>query len=561
MKKTVTLKKVYREVWVKKRGSAVEKMNGHATEYFIDDVPVKMKDYKAKVAEIAANEELFRLLTHPSFFSKKMHWQKRRKLLLDICGGDLTDEDVIKAVPALAALPAILDGKTCDDYKKIVAASRKKINTNIEGIPARIDEVDRGKPELEVTNITALPGVIAKLRDGLDEKNQEIATAKAGGRAAELNKSLAGVETSIQGVKTSHLETVASFAGGMRETLSAQKEEISGLKVGLTSVTANLTTAEGLVSGQEEILEGLRAGWAGINEEVFTEEVCPTCGQHLPEDQVEDASAKFNESKAARLEENNAQGKAAAEAKESHTKTVTEHKEKIASMGETIEEKEAEIEALAKKVADKNTEAPELETLPEYIELTAAKEQLEKEIAAEGEGNGEALEKLNTEKSEIEEKIKDNEDKISLVEQVNRADERIEELKKEEKALAKKYEELEGHLFLIETFIREKVSMLEERINDNFSMVSFKLFAEQVNGGLQEICEAMVDGVPYGSLNNGARVASGIDIINTISKHTNFHPMIFCDNRESVTSLPETEAQMINLVVSEADKELRVVNQ
>lgn len=556
----VVLRKTYKERWVKKRGSVAKEMTGHTTEYFVDDVPVKMKDYKAKVAEIAANEDLFRLLTLPSFFSEKMHWQKRRELLLDICG-DLTDEAVITSVPELAELPAILDGKTCDDYKKIVAASRKKINTDIEGIPGRIDEVDRGKPELETANVSSLPGVIAKLRSDLDEKNQEIATTKAGGRAAELNKDLAGVEASIQGVKTSHQETVSTFAGGMRETLADEKDKLSELNRAVTSATTNLTAAEGWVTGQDKILERLRTDWAVIDGEVFTEEVCHACGQHLPGDQVEAALAKFNENRAARLEENNTQGKEAAEALKQHTKAVAEHKETISSLGKEVEEKGADIKTLAKRIADNSTAAPELETLPEYIELTTKKEQLEKEIAGEGEGNGEALEKLNAEKKVTEKAIKDNEHKISLVEQVTLADRRIEELNKKEKVLAEKYEELERHLYLIETFIRAKVSMLEGRINENFSMVNFKLFAEQVNGGLQEICEVTVDGVPYGSLNNGARVASGIDIINTISRHHNFHPMIFVDNRESVTSLPETEAQMINLIVSEGDKELRIANQ
>lgn len=45
------------------------------------------------------------------------------------------------------------------------------------------------------------------------------------------------------------------------------------------------------------------------------------------------------------------------------------------------------------------------------------------------------------------------------------------------------------------------------------------MFAEQINGGLQEVCETTYKGVPFSSLNNAARINVGIDIINTLSTH------------------------------------------
>jgi hypothetical protein len=65
--------------------------------------------------------------------------------------------------------------------------------------------------------------------------------------------------------------------------------------------------------------------------------------------------------------------------------------------------------------------------------------------------------------------------------------------------------------------------------------------------------------VPFGSLNNGARINVGLDIIRTLAKHYNFYPPIFIDNREAVTSLIDMgDQQVISLIVSEKDKELRV---
>ena len=101
--------------------------------------------------------------------------------------------------------------------------------------------------------------------------------------------------------------------------------------------------------------------------------------------------------------------------------------------------------------------------------------------------------------------------------------------------------------------------MLDEKINARFKHARFKLFNELVNGGVEECCETLFDGVPYSTaLNNGSRINVGLDIINTLSEHYGFTAPIFIDNAEAVTELIETRGQMIRLVVSEADKKLRV---
>ncbi|MDD5487266.1 MAG: ATPase, partial [Dehalococcoidales bacterium] len=124
---------------------------------------------------------------------------------------------------------------------------------------------------------------------------------------------------------------------------------------------------------------------------------------------------------------------------------------------------------------------------------------------------------------------------------------------------AKAFEKLESEMYLTEQFIRTKVNMLESKINSRFKLARFKLFDQQINGGLTECCETLYGGVPYnGGLNNGARINVGLDLINTLSEHYGFTAPIFIDNSEAVTQLIETRGQQIRLVVSEPDKKLRV---
>src|SRR5699024_7587212 len=99
------------------------------------------------------------------------------------------------------------------------------------------------------------------------------------------------------------------------------------------------------------------------------------------------------------------------------------------------------------------------------------------------------------------------------------------------------------------------------KINSKFRYARFNLFKTNINGGLEEICETTYEGVPYSSgLNNAARINAGLDIINTLSQHYGVQAPIFVDNAESVTQLIDIDSQVISLVVSEADKQLRIEN-
>jgi hypothetical protein len=102
----VNLRKRFQEKWTKKRGSATAEFSGHTTDYFIDDVPSKKKEYQDKVDSIV-NENVFKLLTSPSYFNEQLQWQDRRKTLLDICG-DITTEEVIASNQQLYKLQEIL---------------------------------------------------------------------------------------------------------------------------------------------------------------------------------------------------------------------------------------------------------------------------------------------------------------------------------------------------------------------------------------------------------------------------------------------------------------------
>jgi len=136
---------------------------------------------------------------------------------------------------------------------------------------------------------------------------------------------------------------------------------------------------------------------------------------------------------------------------------------------------------------------------------------------------------------------------------------RIKELKGQERRLSEEYEELERQTFLMETFIKTKVKLLESRVNEVFEFTKWKMFETQVNGGISEVCNATVDGVSYSSgLNNGMQIAVGMDIIRALQKHYGFQCPVWIDQAESFCHLPQMDCQVISLIVSANDPILRV---
>ena len=194
----VHLRKVYKEKWTKKRGNPTPNFAGHTTDYYIDEVPVKKKEYEAKVNEIM-QEELFKLLTNPSYFNEQLKWQDRRKTLLEIVG-DITDQDVINANPELKELPTILQNKTVEDYKKIVASKRKAINDELEKIPVQIKENQNMIPKLSI-DVASLKSQVLSIEQEIDGQKQVIFNIQNGKAVVEKEQQLMKLENDMERYK------------------------------------------------------------------------------------------------------------------------------------------------------------------------------------------------------------------------------------------------------------------------------------------------------------------------------------------------------------------------
>ncbi len=551
----LTLKKSYKEKWVKRRGKAVEEFDGHTTDYFIDGVPAKKKEYDAKIAEIA-DEDAFKLLTSSAYFNKEMHWQERRGLLLEVCG-DISDEDVIASDKALKDLPGVLGKRSVEDHRKVITAKRKEINRELERIPVRIDEATRGLPDISSISAEALPGDIAKVQEAIKKANEEIARLKAGGGVAEKTKQLREAEAEILKLQNERNQKRQAEINEKQAEADQVKREITEAESSLERIGRTQDDRQTEIDRLERAMKALRKHWHGVNASQPDEaNICPTCGQPLPEDRIQEALATFNRQKAETLEGITKNGKELAEQVGKLKAEFEENRKRGVQMQAELKKLQGAHEALTNEITAIK-EAPSPET-PGILKLVEKKESLEAEIELIKSGRSDSVDKLREDIAGLEQILAALQEEGQNLKTHAEGQKRIEELKAEERKLAAEYERLEKELYLCEQFIRAKVGLLEDKINSKFKMARFKLFNILINGAVEECCETVYKGVPYQDMNNAAKINAGLDIIRTLSKHYKFSPPIFIDNAEAVVQLLPMEAQMIRLVVSAKDKTLRV---
>ncbi|TWK09555.1 hypothetical protein CHCC20441_2423 [Bacillus licheniformis] len=558
----LSLKKVYSEKWTKKRGSTESVFSGHTTDYFINEVPSKKKDFNAQVSSIIA-EDKFKLITSPSFFNEQLKWQDRRKILLEI-SGDITADEVFKENPSVTALESILNKRSLEEHRKVIAAKQSEINKQLQAIPVRINEIQQSVEDASNLDEQEIYDEINFLQSEIDTLEDEVRAARNGEAISEKRTKILQLENELQVIKNGLQEKAYSKIREVTERIFPLQNRLNEISMEIKSHKRQLLLEKENLNRLNTEIQSLRQSWHIKNAETFDQHQteCPTCGQELPQEQIDKAIENFNLHKSRALTEINERGQKLSVEKEKSEGTIKELESKITNLQGSYENEEEIFLSLKNELDTAQKDKPDISADPHYQNKQAEIEAVRKEIQQLEPSTDEAVQlikdKINSKKQEILLFQKDQ-TKISHARQVN---ERIKQLEQEQKDLSKQYEKLQHQLFLIEEFMRTKVNLLEEKINSKFKYARFKLFKDQINGGLEETCETLYEGVPYSSgLNNAARINVGLDIINTLNDYYGISAPIFVDNAEAVTELIETDSQLISLVVSKKDKQLRVVNQ
>lgn len=555
----VTLKKIYEEKWTKQRGAEQAEHTGHTTKYFIDEVPSKRKEYEEFIKDIV-DENIFKLLTNPKYFNEVLNDNKRRDLLLEVAG-DITDEDVLNSDDKLLELKEALGNRTVEKHKEMVRGKLTEINKELDRIPIRIDEINRGLPDTNGLDKTEINSKLDTLLNDIEGKNEQINSIKNGSETNALKQKISDIDLKISNVRNEHTQNEQQELFKLKTRLQEEQSNLNILRNDLRGQEQQKQSNDSRIKEFEQQMSDLREQFKEQNALEFDHESecsCPTCGQDLPEEQMEETEAKFKKNKSDLLEKINAKGielKGKVEELQEENKKLQKDIDKITEQGK---KKASDIERLETKINEAESTVKPIEDNSDFIKLSEEKQSLEQQIKQLEQSVDESVLLVKQEIDELAEQQKQFQLDLSKLSQSELSQKRIKELESQEEKLNEEYEQLSKELFLTEEFTRTKVNMLEANINNKFKYARFKLFEQQINGGLREVCETTFEGVPYsGGLNNAAQINIGLDIINTLSNHYGVQAPIFVDNAESVNELLDIESQLISLVVS-TDKQLRI---
>ena len=547
---TVELKRVYREKYSSPRGGEVT-LTGHTTDYFVDGVPKKEKEYKEMVSSLV-DESIFKLITNPLYFNETYSWQNRRKLLLEMCG-DIDDAAVINSREDLKRLAELLDGRTVDDQRKVIASKKTAINKELDMIPVRIDEAVRNKPEV-MANKDKLISDIKTLSIGIDDVEKQKAIIKNGFSATEKQSKIRDINRQLD-VRRSDI--LSDYHKRKQHLRSEYETALSKLKATEAERDRCMDRGNELnkeIEREAKRIETLTSEFDTFNSQQFSKESCPTCGQQLPADKQEKLEAEFNANKSKKLEEWKGLIDSAAKLKENYEEQQKTMISKADGLIDdiTLQSKERDIKHEEYEACSE----PNIEDDPTYTDLKAQLFLLE--IEEEPGADTEELSRLDNELSSLKFKKANLEAELNKFKLIDDIENRVIELENQQQKLVAEKNELDEASYLMDEFVKAKVNMLEESINARFKLARFKMFNVMLNGNVEECCETTYKGVPYRSMNNAARINVGLDIINALTSYFKVNAPVFIDNAEAVTEFVPVNSQTIKLIVDESEPQLVV---
>lgn len=564
----VTLAKDFYEIWTQKKGSATKSFSGHTTDYYINEVPSKQKEYDAMVESICGVDiDKIKMLTLHGYFIEGLKNDERRRMLFEICG-DVSDDEVMDAnglgeLRTILKMPGTTDQTySIAEYKKIAAAQKRKLNKELELIPARIDEASKMLPEDELANETVLHKRLTDLynqQDDIMNRKQEALAADTDTMTAQQINDL---QLDIERRKLAYMQESNKANEAAYTKLDELKKEKSNLESENVALIRKTGEKKKEIERMETMRELLLADYAKVQAEQWDEanEICPTCGQPLPAERVEQLREEFNLKKSRKKEEINKRGQSCSATKISELQGKVDEAEAQAKANN--EQMETLAREIARITATITTPVP-FESTEDYASLQAQIQALRDNQQTANDKKAAIAKSFDEQLSGVSERIRGVSKELAQIDQAKEIKARIRSLEEEQRQTAETLEQVEYGMHLCEEFVRCKAAMVTDNINSRFKTIHFKLFEDQINGGLKEICEPTIRNnsgqwVRYKSANTAAKANAELEIIDVLNKHFETDLPVVMDRAESVSEVSGFSGQLIRLIVSPADVVLRI---
>lgn len=561
-----------------------------SNKYEINGVPKAERDFKADLKERGFDFDNFLMLSHMEIFTDLKDADARKILFSMSDGAGKTDLEIAKTVPDCAELVPLLETYKADEIKAMNSATLKKAEEQLKAIPNQIIGMEQSKVDADTAELELQKNALQEQISDLETQIAQSGNEKAGEIKVELT-----------GLRTRLLEAESRAKADSLKQKSLVCNKISALELDRNIKTSELnkktSALESLRAQKKELLEKLQSArtqypkikemeWDNtaldnIESETFkdAETICPTCGQNLPPEQIEQLKRRFEQKKQERINQQlKAQeewerdkkrkldeviqvgNKASADMKEAHKQEEALTSE-ISKLTDELEQIKTSLDA-----ENKNLEAilkePGLSGNAEYQQILASIKEKEQELNSLDDGE-EAKKQLSEQLSGKKQELAAVNQRIGESNNNVRIDEQIEKLQESQKQYAQSKADAQMILDELKSLSMAKNTALEDAVNQYFDGVKVKLFDTQKNGEVVDACIWYVQDKDgdwkklIGNANTALMMKGKIAIMDGLQKFYGVSYPIFVDcaaelDNSSLASI-KADAQLIFLKVAEGD--------
>lgn len=554
--------------------------------YSINGVEKNLKDFNAYFS--FSFDDLLMCMNIGAFLRQKP--KEMREFLFKL-PKNLSAEDIIEKSSDLAGLREFIGKYSIEEIAAMNKASITKLNKEIAGYPARIDEVNRqivddyNASELELQK-KVLEEQIAEIET---QENNSVARAKEWDTMSrdlmELQFKKSDIEKTANSVlieKRAELQRVFDTADAdFRKAMTDQKMAELDIERIASAIKRQKEEKEQLIHNFNEIRQKEYPPFEPLPPLEEDAKFCPACGQVLPEEKLKELLIDYAERAEKHAEHYEADHKKFAEDQDRQLAEIAANgkhcneklKELEYQLTDAEKRRDEAVNAKMQKNREKNEAVSKLNELPERVDLSDNQEYealideiRRKEEAMRSLDNGADYRSvLKNKKAGLQTDLDNIKNQLARIIKNVELEERIEFLRSEHIQKEQAKADCERILDLLDELDKKKNELLADDINAHFGgRVTWDLFAFAKNGGYKkDYCVPKIDGYALNdnTANHGRVIEAMLIIALSVQKILGIQAPIILDDGESLDPwrIPETDNQLIIMSRTD-DTELKVVS-
>lgn len=545
------VRRIYREIYSRKRGEASATFDGYRSDLYIDGSPVPARKQEDEIKKILGIDLSFStaklntvaLLIDPLYLTNKIDYKDAAKAIFELVG-KVSPEEVM-ATGDYSLIKDIIAKGDIECKRTLYRSKVNKYGDDIATAKGRVDAFNGTFNQQELDDVNAQIEELNKqyyaykddvmltvAKENLETVNDKktvllsdlLASTKVD--KAKFQNELSELSAS----EKSYLALVNEYASKGR----SKEQEIINLKNKKDKTARNNTF-------NLETEKQLEDDIYNISNTSFELVYCPKCREILNASE----ELEFNVKKENKIEE-------LKKKIETFEDAINDGMETISQVAKEIEIKEIEKETIFKYYAKANDSLNEIREkiekaranilVYESEETTQLKQEIEiidKEIREKVQ----AVNAATLENEELKQKFV-GDIKLQLENLNTKRDQMItakNNVESKEKAIAnldnlqKAQATDELILIKLDMYIKKVIEMTNFKVSEWFDGIEFTMLEERVNGEVKEVCYPTYKNIKYTGINSAEKIKIGIKIINAIRNNLKLgdFPILF-DGAESI---------------------------